>query len=144
MSLILMYAYVLSSVVHQVFGLTYKVPEQLMRWIGMAPEVSGTSQMLGEVKQGAQSSFGQAAEGGKQSVSQAPRYQPSVPKSYKRIGEGLVDGAKAAKDKIKSKLSAKSSDDQNDGLVNLEDQEQKVPGAPGPGGDSDQDEKKSE
>lgn len=96
-SSLLLYGYILVAVVHQVFGLTYKVPEQMMRWIGLSPEVTGVSNMLGEVRQGVQSGSGQAFEGAKQTP-QAPRVNIS-------LGEGLAKDAKDASKYIKNYLN---------------------------------------
>lgn len=99
-SITLMYVYILTSVVNQVFGLTYKVPEQLMRWIGLAPEVSGASQMLGEVKQSVQSGAGQAAEGAQRSAQSMPGLGFKISKS---LNEDVKEATKATGDKIKEK-----------------------------------------
>lgn len=78
MSLILLYVYILIGITNQVFGLTYHVPEKLMRWIGLSPEVVGVSQMLGQFQQGMQAGVSQVTEGGKRSLTNAPRLDPDL------------------------------------------------------------------
>lgn len=115
MSILLMYVYILSAVVHQVFGLTYKVPEQLMRWIGLSPEISGASQMLGEVSQSVQSGFNQSAEGAKQSASQLPQMRfksdRSLDRKIKEIAKNKRSIGKKKQQTAEAKTESKGSGD---------------------------------
>lgn len=67
---LMVYVYIIMAIVNQVFSVIYHVPERILRWIGAAPDNSGISQMVGEVKQGAQAGGQTLAQGGQQMASQ--------------------------------------------------------------------------
>lgn len=93
---LMVYIYIIMAVVNQVFSIIFQVPEKILRWIGAAPEHSGISQMVGEVKQGAQSGGQTLAQGGQQMGSQKA--------DMKTVDSGDVeDSAKAAGKQMKPK-----------------------------------------
>lgn len=105
----LLYIYIIMGLVNQVFGLTYHVPEKLMRWIGLAPEVTGVSQMLGQVQQGVQGGFSQASEAGKQTAMKVPKFDTNINiKSLGKHGSKLaVKGGKKLFSALKKRYSSR-------------------------------------
>lgn len=94
--ILIVYVYILLAAVNQVFSLVYQVPEKLLRWIGAAPEQSGVAQMMGEVKQGVQSSGQQLSQGGQQMAGQKPEMDTVDTSGLKKSGKTLGKaGAKA-------------------------------------------------
>ena len=70
---LLVYAYVISEVVNQCFGMIYQVPDRVLRWIGGQADQSTAAQAVAQVK-GQVSQAGQgAAQGASQKASSAPQ-----------------------------------------------------------------------
>ena len=65
--LVLVYAYVLMTILEQVYGLIYQVPDKILRWIGGPQDSAGSvSQMVNQIKSQISSmgqSVGQAGSG---------------------------------------------------------------------------------
>ena len=58
--IILIYVYILISVIEQSYSLIYQVPDRILRWIGGPQDSSGISQLAEQVKSETQQAAGQA------------------------------------------------------------------------------------
>lgn len=86
--ILLVYVYILISVIEQSFSLIYVIPEKILRWIGGPQEQSGIGQLAEQVKGETQQAAGQAAQGAGQSTASPnidgtgsnPTFSPVEPK----------------------------------------------------------------
>ena len=84
------YAYVLMTVIDQAYSLIYQVPDKILRWIGGPQDTSSAAQMANQVKGQVQQVGGKAGDAGSQVTgsgtsigAQSPsgsQYKPSKPK----------------------------------------------------------------
>lgn len=75
--IILVYVYVLMSIIEQTYSLIYVIPERILKWIGGPAEQSGVGQLAQQVKQETSQAAGQAGSGAGAST-KAPSVAPSM------------------------------------------------------------------
>lgn len=106
--ILLIYIYVLMSVIEQSYSLIYVIPERILRWVGGPQDQSGVGQLAEQAKGETQQAAGQAASGAQVSGPSvgAPDAKFSNPESDEAEEEGEnenggseVSGSDSGKDK---------------------------------------------